>query len=66
MGGEIQIRDIDMAKEALWGARAIAKFLRLSVDAVYDLALDPQCPIFRPSGRYFATRSELMRWLHTK
>ncbi len=66
MTSEIQIKDIDLPKEALWGARAIAQFLRVSVDSVYDLARDPACPIHKPSGRYFAMRSELMRWLRTK
>lgn len=52
--------------EKLWGAPAIAKALGLSVDAVYSLARRPDSPIYRPSGRYFARRSELDAWLRTK
>lgn len=52
----------------IWGAGAIAAFLGLSADKVYDLAKDPDVPIYKPagSGRYFAIKSELMAWLRTK
>lgn len=52
--------------DAIWGARAIAKFLGLSESRTYELADDEKCPIYRPSGRYFALKSELLQWLRTK
>jgi hypothetical protein len=50
----------------LWGASMIAAFLGVSESWVYDLAKDPNCPIYKPSGRYFALKSELIEWLRTK
>lgn len=52
----------------IWGAEAIAAFLGVSVDTVYDLAKEPGVPISKPpgSGRYFAFRRDLMAWLRTK
>ncbi|PBB85724.1 helix-turn-helix domain-containing protein [Mesorhizobium sp. WSM3876] len=52
--------------DALWGAKAIAKFLGLNVERLYSLADEPDCPIGRPSGRYFARKSELREWLRKK
>lgn len=52
--------------EKLWGARAIAAALGVSVDTVVSLSRSADCPIYRPSGRYFALRGELERWLRTK
>lgn len=52
--------------EKVWGAPAIARLLGVSVDTVYRLSDDEDCPIYRPSGRYFAFRGELMAWLRTK
>ena len=52
--------------ERLWGAPAIALALGVSVDTVVSLSRKPDCPIYRPSGRYFAYRTELERWLRTK
>jgi len=49
----------------LWGARAIARALGVSVDKVRTLAAQSDCPIYRPHG-YFAYRSELEAWLRTK
>lgn len=51
--------------EKLWGARAIARALGVSVDKVRLLASQPDCPIYRPHG-YFAYRNELENWLRTK
>lgn len=50
----------------LWGAEAIAAFLGVSADTVYDLAKAPGVPIYKPGGRYFAFKSELLVWLRTK
>lgn len=50
----------------IWGASAIAGYLGVSVDTVYRLAQEPDCPITRPSGRYFAYQRELNAWLRTK
>lgn len=50
----------------LWGAETIAGFLGVSAHTVYELAKDPDCPIFKPGGRYFAVKSELSSWLRTK
>jgi hypothetical protein len=50
----------------LWGAKAIAHFIGLSVDAVYDLASGGHAPIYKPNGRYYSTRTELSGWLRTK
>jgi hypothetical protein len=52
--------------DALWGAKAIARFLESSVDYVYELGADPSAPIYKPSGRYYSTRTELRSWLRTK
>lgn len=49
----------------IWGAPAIARFLGVSVDTVYALAKDPDCPVYKPSG-YFAYRYELEAWLRRK
>lgn len=52
--------------EKLWGANEIGKALNLSPDTIQRLALDPSVPIYKPSGRYFAFRSELEAWLRSK
>lgn len=52
--------------DAIWGAKAIAQFMGLSVDVVYDLADDPDTPIYKPSGRYCALKGELLNWMKTK
>lgn len=62
----IRLDEYSLGAEKLWGLPAIAKFLGLSIDAVRDLAKQPDVPIFRPGKRYFAVRSELWRWLRTK
>lgn len=54
------------SNDALWGAKAIAHFIGASVDYVYGLAADPTAPVYKPSGRYYATRTELTRWLRSK
>jgi hypothetical protein len=52
--------------EKLWGAQRIADVLGVGVDTVVTLARRADCPIYQPSGRYFALRSELDQWLRTK
>lgn len=52
--------------ERIWGKGAIALALGLSESTVKRLADRPDVPIYRPGGRYFAYRSELVAWLHTK
>lgn len=52
--------------DKIWTARQIAKYLGCSESLIYELATDPRCPIFRPSDRYFAFKSELDQWLRTK
>ena len=54
------------ASEALWGAKAIAQFINRSVDVVYELAVDPDAPVYKPGGRYCALPSELLVWMRTK
>jgi hypothetical protein len=54
------------ATDVIWGAKSIAHFIGRSVDIVYDLADDPDAPVYKPGGRYCATKSELRCWLRTK
>lgn len=63
---KIVIAESTLISERLWGAVEIAGFLGVSVDTVYEWAIDPDVPIYKPGNRYFAIRSELMRWLRTK
>lgn len=62
----LKLNDLSLRVERLWGAPAIAAFLDVSVDRVYDLAKDPNCPIFMAGKRYTAVRSELWRWTRQK
>lgn len=55
-----------LGSEKLWGLRSISRALGLSVDTTRRLASEPDVPIYRPGGRYFAVRSELNGWLRTK
>ncbi len=66
MANGITLTEYDLKRERLWGAPAIADFLDVSVHCVYDLALDPDCPIFKPGNRYCAIKTELWRWSRTK
>lgn len=50
----------------LWGAKAIAQFISRSVDVVYEMAEDPNAPVYKPGGRYYSTKTELRCWLRTK
>ncbi len=52
--------------DALWGAKSIASFAGVGVDTIYAWALDPDVPVYKPGGRYFAIRSELLTWLRSK
>lgn len=63
---EIKIPETSLVAERLWGASEIGSFLGVSVDTVYEWALDPDVPIYKPGSRYFAIKSELARWLRTK
>lgn len=55
-----------MSGETLWGAKAIATFIGVSVDTVYVWATDPMKPIYKPGGRYCANKDELALWLRSK
>lgn len=63
---EIKIDDRTLVTERMWGLPAIADFLGLGIDAVRDLAKDPNVPIFKPGDRYVAFRSELWKWMRQK
>lgn len=58
-----KITDLNLSREALWGGKAIAGFLGCSVERVYRWADDPEVPITRRGGTYFALKSELWAWL---
>lgn len=53
----------DKKLDALWGAQAIAAFMRTSDDFVRKLAKDGEAPIRLKGGRYFTTRAEITAWL---
>jgi hypothetical protein len=57
---------ITLRGDRLWGATEIAKFSGVSEDTVRRWSLLPDCPISKPSGRYFCTRTALMQWLTNK
>jgi hypothetical protein len=57
---------ISAKPERLWGAKAIARTIGVSIDTVASLARRPDTPIYQPGGRYYAVRSELERWLKSK
>lgn len=52
--------------DMLWGAKAIAAHIGVSVDTVYAWAADPMKPIYKPGGRYCADKGELALWVRTK
>ena len=53
--------------EKIWGLKAIADVLGVSVDKARKLAKLEHTPIYRPDGlSYFALRSELHAWLRSK
>ncbi len=53
-----------LALESLWGSRAIAKFMGVSVDFVRKLEVeDATFPARRRGGRLYVTKSEIVRWL---
>jgi hypothetical protein len=62
----IKLNDITLQTERMWGLPTIADFLGLGIDAVRDLAKDPDVPIFKPGDRYVAFRSELWKWMRQK
>ena len=62
---KILVTPRSLAAERLWGASAIAEFAGVSVDTVY-LWYRRGAPIFKPSGQYFALRSELFRWMRSR
>jgi len=55
----------DLGKK-LWGVKTLSKVLEVSEDRIRRFALDASCPIYRPSGKYFAFENELVVWLRTK
>jgi hypothetical protein len=63
---EIGAEIVSLGGEAIWGAKAIAAFAGVGIDTVYAWALDPAVPVYKPGGRYFAIRHELMAWLRSK
>lgn len=52
--------------EMMWGRKLIASFLGVGERQISAWARRPDCPIYMPSGRYLARRSELERWTRTK
>jgi hypothetical protein len=52
--------------DVLWGARAAAEFLGLSVKQVYRLSENPKWPFFKVDGRLCARRSALAAHLADK
>ena len=52
--------------EKIWGLNGIAIVLGVSVDTARRLSQSQKAPIYRPGGRYFAFRSELVAWLRSK
>ena len=53
-----------LAKESLWGAKAIGRFMGLSEDTILRLEKrDPSFPVRRRGGRIFTTRTEIVVWL---
>ena len=62
----IVLKSNSVAAEALWGADAIARFAGVSVDTVKAWSKDQRAPVYKPGGRYFAMKSELLRWFRTK
>jgi hypothetical protein len=62
----IVLKSNSLAAEALWTADAIARFAGVSPDTVKAWAKIPHIPVYKPGGRYFAMKSELLRWLRTK
>ncbi|MBO0129926.1 hypothetical protein [Agrobacterium burrii] len=57
----------NVAVTALWGAKAIGRFMGLSADTVRRIEKsDPTAPIYRPAGRLLAFKSELIDWMKKK
>lgn len=61
----VVITDLNLSREALWSAKAIASFLGCSVESVYRWAEMPDVPVYRRGGNYFALKSELWAWLRS-
>lgn len=59
----IHATETSLIGERLWGAPAIAKFCGVSVATVYRWADRDGCPITLTGGRYFALKSQIMRWM---
>ncbi len=57
---------VSLGSEAIWGAKAIGTFAGVGIDTVYAWAIDPDVPVYKPGGRYFAIKQELMTWLRSK
>ncbi len=52
-----------LAREALWGASTIARFIGTSDDFVHKIAKENGSPIRRRAGRLFTTKTEITAWL---
>ncbi len=52
----------------LWGLAEISGVLGVSVDTVRRWVNDPKCsvPVAKRGGRWFAFRSGLVAWLHSR
>lgn len=57
---------ITLRGERLWGAPEIAQFAGVSDDTVRRWERIPDCPIYKPGGRYFSTRTALLSWMTKK
>ena len=57
---------ITLRGDRLWGATEIANFAGVSEDTVRRWSCLTNCPIAKPGGRYFVTRTALLQWLTAK
>ncbi len=63
---KIKLNEINLREESVWGARNIAYLAGCSVDFIYTMANDPDCPISKPGGRYFTLKTPFIRYLTAK
>jgi hypothetical protein len=52
-----------MAKDALWGSKAIERFLGCNAHYVKTLLKDPKAPVYSRAGRIFSLKSCLYAWM---
>lgn len=60
---EVAMREGD---DKVVGAKAIAFEMGCSIRTVYRRAEEPDAPIYKPCGRYYAFRAELRAWARRK